>query len=198
MIAGYAEAVLEERRRRNRAECDIPETVCGVALRPLTLRDVTILQEAGVAFFDESPDALDASVSTVMLLWWQWTKRPEPASYRDKRRFSRRIGKLPMDQVWKEISEWIQWQFADAPPSNSTRKGTPPPITSFAVSITDAVASRCSWPRHEILNTPLPILWQHLKLSAASADPKSPRFNPSDRVKTEFMKKLAEEASARA
>ena len=196
MIDGYAEAVLEERRRRNRAECDIPETVCGVKLRPLTLRDVTILQEAGIAFFDESAEALDAVVSSVMLLWWQWAERPERPTDRQKRRFASRIGRLPAESVRDEVGEWIQWQFADSPPSQTGRKGTPPPIASFAVSITDAVASRCSWPRNEILNTPLTILWQHLKLSVAAADPKSPRFNPSDKVKNDYLKKMAEEANA--
>lgn len=192
MIPGYAEAVREERRRRNRVEFSIPETVCGVPLRPLTLADVTILQESGCSYFDDSDDAYDAATSLVILLWWQWTCRPQRFLSWRKRRFARRIGRIPSDRANDEASSWMRWMFADAPPHRSSPAGSPPPITSFAVSITDRVASRCSWPRHDIINTPLPILWQHIKIAASMDNPKAPRFNPSDRVKSEYLRSLNE------
>jgi hypothetical protein len=186
MIPGYAEAILEERRRRNRSEFQIPDTVCGVELRPLTLHDIAVMQESGICFFDDSDDALDAPTSLVMLLWWQWTKRPKRATYRQKRRFARQVGRKSIEAAEDQIEEWLKWQFADAPPGQTGARGSVP-ITSFAVSICDSLASRCSWARSEIMNMALPIIWQHLKLAAVAENPRAPRFNPSDRVKSEFL-----------
>lgn len=195
MIPGYAEAVREERRRRNRSEFALPDTVCGVTVRPLTLADITVLQEAGVCFFDESPDAYDAATSLVMLLWWQWTRRPAKAKDRLKRRFARAVGYVSTERAQKELDEWLYWQFADAPPRKEGTGGTSPPIASFAVSMCDAVASHCAFSRAEIMALPLPVLWQHVKLAQVARAPDTPRFNPSDRVKTEFLRNRMKSAS---
>jgi hypothetical protein len=40
------------------------------------------------------------------------------------------------------------------------------------------------------MNMPLPVIWQHLKLAAVAANPSAPRFNPSDSVKSDFLKTL--------
>jgi hypothetical protein len=189
MIPGYAEAILEERRRRNRSEFRIPDRVCGVELRPLTLHDITVMQESGISFFDDSDEALDPPTSLVMLLYWQWVERPLKASYRFKRRFARKVGRKDLGQAETQISEWLKWQFADAPPSQSGGSRQVP-ITSFAVSICDSLASRCSWARSEIMNMPLPVIWQHLKLAVVAVNPSAPRFNPSDSVKSDFLKTL--------
>jgi hypothetical protein len=190
MIPGYAEAILEERRRRNRAEHQIPDTVCGVELRPLTLADISILQEAGVSFFDDSAEAHDAELSLVLLLWWQWVKRPKKPRDGLKRAFANMVARVPLERAENELADWIDWQFADAPPTKSSPLGRQPPLTSFSVAICDAVATRCSWPRSEIMALPLPVLWQHIKIAMAEMNPSAPRFNPSDRVKTEFLKSL--------
>ena len=178
----YARAILEERRRRNRAEFALPETVCGVEVRPLTLADISIMQEAGISFFDDSDERLDTPTSLVMLLWWQWVKRPRKPSDGLKRRFARAVGQVSLDRAEKEVDAWLKWQFADSPPSKGG-KAQGPPLTSFAVAICDAISSRVGWRRSEVMDLPLPILWQHLKLAALAANPNAPRFNPSDRAR---------------
>lgn len=176
----YARALLDERRRRNRAEFAIPETVCGVNIRPLTLADIAVLTEAGVSFFDDSPDRLDTPTSIVLLLWWQWVDRPAKARDGLRRRFARSVGIVDHERALTELDEWLKWQFADSPPASATTKAKPAPLTSFAVALCDAVSSRVHWPRHEIMALPLPVIWQHLKLAAIANNPNAPRFNPSD------------------
>lgn len=190
-IPGYDEALLEERRRRNRSEFQIPDTVAGVELRPLTLNDIAILQEAGVSFFDESPEAHGPTLSLVIMLWWQWVSRPVKASDRLRRRFARAVGMVRSEEAEKDVKNWIRWQFADSPATPSQVKNPQAPITSFAASVCDSVASRCHWSRSEIMNMPLPILWQHIKIANAEGNPSAPRFNPSDEVKSKFLQELA-------
>jgi hypothetical protein len=188
-IPGYIEAIRAERNRRNRAELGVSHTVCGLPVLDITPRSVAILQESGCRYFSDDGDAEDIAVSTVMLLWWQWTKRPRricPGWYR--RRFARMVGKMPSDTLTREIGDWLDWQFADAPPSPDSGGGTKsPPLTSFAVSLADE-AMRAGFSRNEALDTPLPILWQHIKLSALRQNPKMPKTNPSDRVRVAWLK----------
>lgn len=188
-IPGYAEAVLNERRRRNLAELGFAERVCGVPVRPITPRDVIVLQECRCCWFDDSADRHDVVLSTIQLLWWQWKNRPKIGSAWLRRWFARRVSRLPADHVTDQVSVWLEWQFAEAPPGPAGSTGRTAPLASFATYLADGCAAN-GLSRGEILDTPVAILWQHVKLGMIRANPKFPKTNPSDRVKIDYLRSL--------
>jgi hypothetical protein len=196
-IPGYKEALAKEAELRNAALLDA-YALCGLGVRALTLRDVLVLLGAQSTIFSEQPTREDIAAFLWLLQpnFWAWKKAGESPviggwakrfERRSKRRFTKRLRNLKYEQAIIEVDEYLDAMFLDSPASSDGGDGAA--FTSFAVSIINYIAEAYGWSRHEILNAPLPELYQHIKRIEKNRNPKAPTFNRiSDRIKGDWLR----------
>ena len=118
---GYAEAARRERELRDVPFLGLPENVAGIPCAPLTLRRVMWLQMVKSPFLMELPaDLLEQKpdiLADIGLFFWITSQDFKPGNeHRKTRRFRqlKSIGKKPVSEVAKEISEYMKEAFMDA------------------------------------------------------------------------------------
>lgn len=181
----YREAVEAESTARNFAFLDVAEGVNGVAVRPMTLNDVMVLDGIRSPFMvgGRTPTPHDL----VVFLWLQ-SPNYTPGKFA-LWRFSRRCRELNYSDTCKAVVEYLDAAFMDSP---GGRRGGES-YYSFAAGIVDALASQYGWPEKEILNLPLKRIWQYLNCVKARLSPKPVLFNPlSGKVRRDWLVSMNE------
>ena len=85
------------------------------------------------------------------------------------------------------ISGYVREAFQDSPPTPEVR-GTGVGYYSFAVSLVGALAREYGWSADSILDMPLKAVFQFVKEIQRNANPNAILFNPSDKVRSEWMR----------
>jgi hypothetical protein len=187
----FAELRAQEESRREQAFLSVPLTICGEELRPMTARDLLVLN--GI----DSPFVCPTEVGVVELAMFLWILNVEndgTQSWRNMRRRSkmfRRIAPLNFDASVSECRAYVEAIFQDAP-KGSAQAGEKRPLgTCFLVPLVMRIAKETGWDRDTILDTPMAQLFQYLKYIQAQAEGKD--FNdwsPSDSITNEFLCEL--------
>jgi hypothetical protein len=95
------------------------------------------------------------------------------------------LGPMPFDALRQCLFDYVDLIFCDAPASEGQRRK---PYYSYLASIIHSLAKSYGWSRNEILDTPMPAIYQLLKIMQQEANPKMPLFNRSDAI----LNKLAQ------
>lgn len=180
LIPGLREAVDQERFDRSVAFLGLPEKVCGVDCRPLTMLDVVRLDCIG------NPFACGGQVLPVHIgafIKLQCTAKSSVAKWFILQRMAKRY---TLERASAEIQSFIVDSFADAPPSTGGRDDVV--YWTSAHSLIDALGQRYGWTIKETLETPLKVLLPLLNVARKQNDPSTPLFNPrSDKIRGEWL-----------
>lgn len=201
-IPGYADAVRREDELRRRAWVNPWREICGVRVRPLTLRDMESLAELRNGFFlpwkfDSDEEYLGHCAQVV---WWlsALPKPTEGDSWLRRRRVLRAkdalVRKLFADRarLAQEVPEFIGEQFFDSlRGSSGAVSGTPIAANPAYVADTLAAAGYRLHP-DEVMALPLPQLWQLLRVATRRMTGQTPP-NPSDKVATDYLAQLQQQ-----
>jgi hypothetical protein len=185
VIARYEAEVARERESREHAFlADLAPYVIRTArgalqLRILTVRDMAVLFNIGDPCIHDVDTAGEEEV--LRCLSYLDTRRPKGWIRRLLR--ERKIAKLPSVQLRAGLKDYFDAMFLDSPPSTG-RGGRA--YYCWEASIIHRLASAYGWGRSEIMDTPVGVVFQLLKILRAEADPEMPMFNPSDRVLNEL------------
>lgn len=179
-IPGLKEAIAQERFDRSAPFLGLPERVCGVDCRPLTLLDVLRLDCIGSPFLSGGEvDGMDvaaflklqAAQSNPLLRKWEIARQ------------SRRIS---FEAAVNQITEFLSESFADAPPNSNAVDG--PRYWTFAHDYIHLFASAYGWTTDHILSQPVKVLLPQLNVLRYMNDHKAPLFNPrSDKVRGQWL-----------
>lgn len=186
VIPGEAEAIERENFVRQAAFLDVPETVCGLPVAPLTLRHLAILDAIGSPFMCGGVPT-PADVGAVL-----WVLSPD-YSPRSKWKRSARLRKcrsLNYGQAVAELDGYFAESFQDAPGGSGVESKS---YYAFTVAIIDIIAHEYGWSRTAILDLKLKEAFQYLKAITHRNNPKAIMFNPSDKVRGEWLRKRNKE-----
>lgn len=152
----YSEAVKRDQDVRDAAFLSLTTSICGVAIRQLTVRDIVILDGIGSPFLCGGPHSVQDAARFLWLMsplycsgWW-------PAF-----RFGRRCRKIDDTQLTSGIDRYLEDTFQDAPGKKAGADG--PDFASFAAHLVHRLASAYGWSIDEIMRVPLKVIFQQLK-----------------------------------
>jgi hypothetical protein len=182
-IPGYAEAV--RRENLSRLAAFVPgatDRLCGFDVRPLTARHVCFLGLADNGFVGGGATIEPEDVS--QFLWVVSVGFSPDEGRRDA--FVKRTVSLSFVQSVREIEDWIEDAYGDAP---GTAEGSRSPV-SWVAALVDRFASEYGWTDQAILDIPLARLWQYFRCIQIrkSSGKGGPIFiNRSDKIRADWL-----------
>jgi hypothetical protein len=202
-IPGYSEALAavsaQDAEARDFAFLGLPKEICGIEVVLLTLRQylrLLLLKNPLVVGGTPSPGHV---VEFLWLLspgyveaWVPGAPDAQEAHRKDALEkldaFIARVGFMDLPAFLAQIRAYLDFIFADAP-GGSGEGGVA--VTSFAAVITDLLGREYGWTRDEVLDTPLPVIYQQLRRIILHHNPKAAIINRrTDAVNREFLQKL--------
>lgn len=205
VIPGYGAAVRRENEIRDRAFLPLTEIVCGLECLPFTPRHFLILDQANSPFIKRTVEL--PTYDDILAFFWVISPqfRIGRSTWNLTRRFFRQrkihkvISKRDAAQSLREINEYLNDAWQDQPPSVGSPRV---PTVSYLVGYVDFIASEYGWTADIILALPFKQLFGYIKRinerQAAEKGARVPRFNPSDRWKGDFLRKLNEQRNGEA
>lgn len=189
-IPGYREAVKREGDIREAAFLDLTTSICGVEIRQMTPRDLLILDGIGNSLVS---NGLPTPEELADFLWKLSPKFKLNAPFR-RWIFWESIRKLNYLHAVKACANYVDDTFQDSPASSSDRSL---PYAAWTAYIVNNIAMNYGWSESSILNIPLKRLFQYLRCIRRYHDPNAPLFNPSDKLKGDYVRKLVLDAERR-
>jgi hypothetical protein len=187
----HAEERAREEARREQAFLDVPSICCGEPLRMMTPRDLLWLNGAESPFV--CPTEMDAG-HVAMFYWVMHEENDFSDSWRNNRRkraMLKRIAPRSFDELVAAGREYVDEVFQDAPQSGAAREERRPLGTCFLAPLVVNIALETGWTQGEIINTPLPRLFQYMKAIRAREQGKEfTDFSPSDALTDQFLCEL--------
>ena len=179
----YRAAVEQESAARDFAFLDVQEEVCGIAVRPMTLRDFIRLDGIQSPFMRGGVPA----VEDVVLFLWLQSPAFRPSAFA-LWRFSRRCRRLNYFDAVTAINTFIESALMDAP-GGGGKSGES--FYSMAAGLIDWLASNYGWSEAAILDCPLKRLFQYMNASINRKNPKAILFNPlSGKVRRDWLQSI--------
>lgn len=202
-VPGYAEAVRRENYVRTTAFLGGNESLCGVEVRPLSLRTVLQLEVAKNGFFvpcqfDNNAEAVAHALQVI------WFSRPKfdprcgvdsmigmfANGIRIQFFCERMLWQYRKDQlaIAHEVKAWIRDAFMDMPKGSGRSQVPAPAYAAYPAYIIDTL-NGCGvrMDAEQIMEMPLKRLWQHWRVAVKRENPAYGLTNPSDDV---FVKGL--------
>jgi hypothetical protein len=174
-IPGLAEAIEAEQHVRDTSFLELPESVCGFDLKPLTLRHVLMLGAIDSPFITGGlPAPHDVGAFMVIVGDWRGFNRWKNL---------RRLGRVSFRESVEAIDAFVKESFQDSPPSGETSNVS---YYSFAASLVDLFAHEYGWREADILDMPTKRMFQYLKAVSRRNGEKT-FFNPSDKVRGQWL-----------
>lgn len=181
-IPGYRDALDRESAIRDAAFIDLPESICGVQVKPLTIRLFITLDGIG------SPFVRGAAVEAADVARFLWAVSPlySATDTEARAKFVRQCRKIIGIDAADAIRAYLDEAFMDAPASSESA-GEQAPFASWASSLVDFLANQYSWSEDEILDMPLKRAWQYVRRIQKRSNPSKTLFNPSDKVRGDWL-----------
>ena len=192
VIPGFREAVERENAIRDAAFLDIPETICGIEVLPMTPRHFLLLDGIG------SPFVVGGLPTAEAIAQFIWVVSPEfrvIRGWRDRLaqyRFVKRCRKINWVDAVKAIDQYINDAFQDSPGAKSGTSNLHD--WSWVAALVDQIASTYHWSEVDILSIPVKRLFQYSRIVRRRDDPKAIFFNPRDRVRGEWLRERNQKA----
>lgn len=189
--ARHAEERAREEARREQAFLDLPYLVAGEPLRAMTPRDLLLLNGA------ESPFVCATEMTAghvAMFFWLMHRDNDGSESWRMRRKRAaliRRLKPRKYDDLVAAGMDYVAEIFMDAPQGSADSGSRRPLGTCFLAPLVMNIALETGWAQDEILDTPLPRLFQYTKaLRARNQGKEFVDSSPSDRLTGEFLAEL--------
>lgn len=197
-IPGYAEALRRESELRRKAWSDDSDTIAGVTVRLLTLRDMEKLAGMRNGFF--CPWKFDTDTEFLghcaQLVWWlsDCAKPKDGMGYVSRaivaaqaQRLIKHVGQDPK-QLADDCMRYVKDTFMDAPKGGGGTGASP--IAGGPAYVADLLASGgYRMTVDEVLDMPLVRLWQLIRLVLKRVNGETPT-NESDRIATDYLATL--------
>lgn len=104
--------------------------------------------------------------------------------------FVESIALLPFTATVRSISRFLDRMLIDKPPSRGGDGNGTKADTSFAAALVHELGRAYGWSADQILDTPMPMLFQFLRKIQREHDPEMVRFNPlRDRLTGQLVQK---------
>jgi len=179
------EAVAEECRLRDLAYLDLPETLCGLEVHPLTPRLWTVLRAIHTPFL-KGGEITDGHIGQfIAAILVSKTFAAPYESLADK--VGAAVARYSTDECIEEINEYLRISFMDAPTGG---KETKPIACGEAWLIHRFRGEPFNQPKDVTRDTPLRQLYQELRCYIS--DQGTPISNPSDLLNVQFAQTLTE------
>lgn len=201
-IPGYREALAKERMAREASFIDAADRVAGFHISPLTLRRYLSLRAMGQPLLCGGvPSPLElVQFLTFMHPGFSPGCRPPRGAHRlippvelpgfgllariRRRAYARAVYAYSIATV--AVQGWIEKQWADAGPGGGNVNEKE--YWSGGCGLIFQLARETGWSENDILDIPLPRLFQYRKIISKINNPSVPLFNPSDRVPMQWIK----------
>lgn len=198
-IPGLADAVKREQRVRREAWVHVRHEIAGIPVRSLTLRDMEVLEELKNGFF--CPWRFDSDEEYLshcaQLVWWL-SDCPKPERYRStwrdlftakpRRELIEKLAAKPRELA-RDVAAFMRDQFMDAPKGAADSMGVA--AAAGPAYIFDTLAAGgYSFKEDEILDMPLPRLWQLVRLVQRRVFG-LPLTNPSDKLAADYLASMS-------
>ena len=204
-IPGLREAIERETEAREIDFLGAPELLCGIEVMPLSIRRLLRLQAVGSPFLykvDGTPPP--EQVGDVALFFWALSPNYERAlrvrlwaecvSFEIgkfafnfiRQRFVRRLRPLKLGPAARACRDYVSRAFEDAPGGSEGRVSAS--YYGWPASYVGLLASEYGWTEDTILDLPLRRLFQHVRRLIQKHDPGAILFNPSDKVRGEWLR----------
>lgn len=198
-IPGYKDAVLAENQQRAAAFIPgIPEVVAGIMVSPLTYEMELRLRAVRSPFFVGGlPNANDIAVflwavseeyqRAIRMRWIVEHASPWLAGLlfdHSRRSFVKRLRRLDYLYALNAIRSYIKDAYADAPSGSSEL-----PITYYseAAGLFVLLSDKCNMSMGDVMGLPIKVVWQLLRAIERRENPAAIQFNPSDRIRGEWL-----------
>ena len=179
------EAINREKETRQEAWLGLEDPLCGVPVKPLTLRMVLFLDLAANWYVAGGFGSVDFTAGSTVSDWvfnqsqFLWVVSPQfaPGDERARKRFYKSLRKLQPATLHREIERFYGAAFFDAPANNHANSSAPK--VDWIAALVHEFASAYHWPADHILDTPLRVLLQLRRCIQISNEPKSASSLPN-------------------
>lgn len=180
-IPGYTEAREREQANRDLSFLNLPIPLCGVVVRQFNLKHLILLGNVDNAFITHTraPEVSDVA----QFLWIVSTEYSLEEKARTK--FVRKLKDVKFLPAVKEINEYIDTAFQDAPAGSAATGKT---YTANCASLVELMAHEYGWDDETIMEKPVARLFQYLRLIQKRHNPKVILFNKSDQIITQNLR----------
>lgn len=176
----------------------IEHTVCGIKLRMLTARTVFELRECG------NPVLGEGEISRAALFDFYWRLHADftrPGTFKfwltrwKRKRLARAVNRLNIFIAREAVLKWVEMHYIDAPPrvTEVKRKDNHATATGYAwiASFVDFFCEHYHWSLNDVLDAPLPLLFQLYRANRARKGIDTELCSPSERMVDDFIRGVA-------
>lgn len=196
-VPGYREALDQEREDREIPFLDLPETLCGIEVRPFTPLALLRLDAAKNAFaVGGFPNEIDIGFF-LMVVSADYTtpSRFEQAigiAWLRCFLFGRRIRKLKSQRAIEQIDAYLKAAYADSPGDTGQNSES---TTCWAATLVHQLATRYGWTEEYVLNLPFQRIFQYLYLIRREINPDAQQFSKAQSVVNRHFAELNRKVS---
>lgn len=186
VVAGYDEAVAEERTQRSIPYLNAPEIVLGETLNNITPHLLAVLTAIQSPFYLGGP----FTHAHVAQFLWALHRDYQPRGFKswwNRRRIRRVVSRFTLDRCREEIGAFIDLTFMDMPTGGREEK---PIASSIAWLVYRFRCEPFRQPKIITLHTPLRDLYQELRCWMREQDQDVP--NRSDKFKATWIEQINE------
>lgn len=188
IIPGLSEAEARQDQLRDSAFLALPVKLCGLPCAELTVRRFAILIQSRNPFVC---GGFPLPEDVAMFLWAM-----DPSfSYTDAAARDARIEackSLDYHAAVAEIRAFIEEVFLDSPPSSGVAGES---LNSWMASLVDILAREYGWTQSEVLDLPMPCVFQYTRIINRRISPNTPQFNRlTDAAKNKWLNEQAQRA----
>lgn len=184
-IPGYLEACQEQDLRRDAVFLDLPETLCGFPVVPMTARHLAILTHCRNGF------VCGGEIAPEHIAQVLWCLSPDYSPTDPKRRdkIVTSVAALRYGKAVAEIRAHVDAVFMDSPAGESGKPSES--YNSWIAGLVDLLAKEYGWTQREIVNLPLACVFQYVRLIRARTGTPEPQFNRlSDAARDAYLTQL--------
>lgn len=198
----YAKAVALDAESRDAAYLDLPQSICGIDVEPVTLRQLVRLMLVRTPFLcagEIQPEDIANFLWHISPHYLHPYKRGLDKgsamalleiTQRRKEEFTAEVMAVPAAAAVKEIHEYLDETFFDAPSGGGTAASNGP-MTSFAENVIGIIASNYHWTEDAILDRAMVRNYQSIRHIIQRNNPKAIIANRRvDKVKGDFLRAL--------
>jgi hypothetical protein len=193
---GYREALRAESEARDYAFLDLPRSICGIDVGPVTLRQLLARLALRCPFVADLPAETiiqfpDPAGEIGAFIWHISNARARSAGSRldehlARERLCKQLAFVSAEDAIAGIKEFLKITFLDAPGSGGK---TYIPTASIAATLVDIFAAEYGWNEDRILDSAMVKLYQLLRERTLRLNPKAVLHNRlSDKIRGQYLK----------
>lgn len=187
IIPGLREAVEKENLLRDASFVTDYDLIGGYKVHSLTPRLVAVLQ------LMKCPLICGGKIELTDILKFLWVIKVKEHGNTDAERNVFRdelIKTKSPDTLMQDITDYLNVAYMDFGGGSGDNSDRTSYVSSMA-NVVDFLASEYGWQECDILDMPYRRISQYIKAISIRNNPSRPKFNPSDKVKSDFLNRIS-------